>query len=162
MEKLVFIAPSADVLGKVTLDENVSIWYHATVRADSDEISIGEGSNVQDNCVVHVDVGHPVKIGSYVTIGHGAIIHGCSIGDNTLVGMGAILLNDCTIGKNCIIGAGALVTQGMEIPDGSVVLGNPGKIKREIRAEEIERNRENAGEYIEMAKKDKRFIKRKL
>lgn len=146
------IAPSADVLGNVIIQEDVSIWYHATVRADSDVIKIGRGSNVQDNCVIHVDAGHPVTIGEYVTIGHGAIVHGCSIGDDTLIGMGAILLNDCKIGKNCIIGAGALITQGMEIPDGSVVLGNPGKIRRQITPEEIESSRENALVYIKHAR----------
>ena len=108
---------------------------------------------MQDNCVLHVDAGHPLTIGDYVTIGHGAIVHGCSVGDGTLIGMGAILLNDCKIGKNCIIGAGALVTGGVEIPDDSVVLGNPGKIHRSIRPEEIKRNLENAQYYIEEAKK---------
>lgn len=149
----VFIASSADVIGNLEVGENAGIWYHATVRADSDHITIGKGTNVQDNCVLHVDAGHPLTIGDYVTIGHGAIVHGCSVGDGTLIGMGAILLNDCKIGKNCIIGAGALVTGGVEIPNDSVVLGNPGKIHRSIRPEEIERNRENAQYYIEEAKK---------
>ena len=149
----VFVAPGADVIGNLKVGENAGIWYHATVRADSDHITIGTGTNVQDNCVLHVDEGHPLTIGDYVTIGHGAIVHGCSVGDGTLIGMGAILLNDCKIGKNCIIGAGALVTGGIEIPDGSVVLGNPGKVRRSIRPEEIERNRENAQYYIEEAKK---------
>lgn len=149
----VFVAPGADVIGDLKVGENAGIWYHATVRADSDRITIGTGTNVQDNCVLHVDEGHPLTIGDYVTIGHGAIVHGCSVGDGTLIGMGAILLNDCKIGKNCIIGAGTLVTGGIEIPDGSVVLGNPGKVRRSIRPEEIERNWENAQYYIEEAKK---------
>ena len=152
IEKSVFIAPSADVLGDVTMKEDASIWFHATVRADADSIYIGRGSNIQDNCVLHVDRGYPVRIGEYVTVGHGAVVHGCTIGDHSLIGMGAILLNGCKIGKNCIVGAGALVTGGMEIPDGSVVLGNPGKIKRGIREEEITHNIENARLYIEEAK----------
>ncbi|MDD6000179.1 MAG: gamma carbonic anhydrase family protein [Lachnospiraceae bacterium] len=153
MPASVFIAPSADVIGDLEVGENVGIWCHATVRADSDRITIGTGTNVQDNCVLHVDAGHPLTIGDYVTIGHGAIVHGCNVGDGTLIGMGAILLNDCKIGKNCIIGAGTLVTGGVEIPDGSVVLGNPGKVRRSIRPEEILRNQENAQYYIEEAKK---------
>lgn len=151
MDKKIFIAPSADVLGDVKMAEDVSVWYHATLRADCDTITIGQGSNIQDNCVLHVDAGHPIIIGEGVTVGHGAILHGCQIGDNTVVGMGAILLNDCQIGKNCIIGAGTLITQGGIIPDGSVVLGNPGKIKRQITMEEILRNRRNAEEYKKLA-----------
>lgn len=162
MAQRYYVAPSAEVLGHVEVQEDVSIWYHATIRGDSDEIRIGRGSNVQDNCVIHVDAGHPVTIGEYVTIGHGAIIHGCMIGDGTLIGMGAILLNDCKIGKNCIIGAGALITQGMEIPDGSVVLGNPGKIKRLISEEEINQNRENAMEYIRLAREDERMLEKNV
>lgn len=148
----VFIAPDADVLGDVTMEEEVNIWFHATVRADADSIYIGRGSNVQDNCVLHVDQGYPVKIGKYVTIGHSAVVHGCTVGDHSLIGMGAILLNGCKIGKNCIIGAGALVTGGVEIPDGSVVLGNPGKVRRSIREEEVAHNIENAKLYIKEAK----------
>ena len=148
----VFIAPGAIVLGNVTAEEDVGIWYHATVRGDRGSIVIGKGSNIQDNCVVHVDEGYPVEIGEYVTIGHGAIIHGSKIGDNSLIGMGAILMNGCAIGKNCIIGAGALITQNTIIPDNSLVLGNPGKIKRELTQEEIERNRQNAEFYVQEAR----------
>uniref|UniRef100_UPI004055C15B gamma carbonic anhydrase family protein n=1 Tax=Acetatifactor sp. TaxID=1872090 RepID=UPI004055C15B len=149
----VFIAPGAIVLGDVTAYEDVGIWYHATVRGDRASIIIGKGSNIQDNCVVHVDEGYPVEIGEHVTIGHGAIIHGSKIGDNSLIGMGAILLNSCVIGKNCIIGAGALVTQNTVIPDNSLVLGNPGKIKRELTSEEIAGNLQNAFIYVEEARK---------
>ena len=122
-----FIAPGAVVLGDVTIGENSGIWYNAVVRGDGDSIVIGKESNIQDNAVVHLGSGYPVEIGDHVTIGHGAIVHGCKIGDNTMIGMGAILMNGCKIGKNCIIGAGALVTQNVEIPDNSLVVGNPGK-----------------------------------
>lgn len=144
-----FIAEGAVVKGDVTLGENCSIWYHATIRADRSTITIGDNSNIQDNCVVHVDAGAGVCIGSGVTVGHSAIVHGCTVGDNTLVGMGAILLNDCVIGKNCIIGAGTLVTQNTRIPDNSLVLGNPGRVKRALTPEEIESNRRNALHYVE-------------
>ncbi len=148
-----FVAEGAIVKGNVTLGENSSIWYNATVRADRATIVIGNNSNIQDNCVVHVDAGAGVKIGNGVTIGHGAIVHGCNVGDNSLIGMGAILLNDCVIGKNCIIGAGALITQKTIIPDNYLVLGNPGKIKREVTPEEIEGNKKNALHYVEESRK---------
>lgn len=147
-----FIAPGAIVLGDVTLGEDVGIWYHATVRGDRAPIVIGERSNIQDNAVVHVDADHRVVIGKNVTIGHGAIIHGCEIGDNTLVGMGAIIMNGAGIGKNCIVGAGALVIQNAQIPDNSLVLGNPAKIKREVTEEEISSNLRNAECYVEEAR----------
>ncbi len=144
-----FIAEGAVVKGDVTLGENCSVWYHATVRAGRAAITVGDNSNIQDNCVVHVDTGASVRIGSGVTVGHSAIIHGCTVGDNTLIGMGAILLNDCVIGKNCIIGAGTLVTQNTRIPDNSLVLGNPGRVKRALTPEEVESNRRNALHYVE-------------
>ena len=147
-----FIAPGAIVLGDVTLGEDVGIWYHATVRGDRAPIVIGERSNIQDNAVVHVDAEHKVIIGKNVTIGHGAIIHGCEIGDNTLIGMGAIIMNGARIGKNCIVGAGALVTQNAQIPDNSLVLGNPAKIRREVTEEEIASNLRNAECYVEEAR----------
>ncbi len=152
IHKSAFIAPGAIVLGDVTIAEDCGIWYHATVRGDRSAISIGRGSNIQDNCVVHGDTPYPVMIGENVTIGHGAIIHGCTIEDNTLIGMGAILLNGCHIGRNCIIGAGALVTQNTVVPDNSLVVGNPGKVKREVTEEEITSNLDNAKVYVEEAK----------
>ena len=153
-EKAVFIAPGAIVLGDVILGENVGIWYHATVRGDRSTIVIGKGSNVQDNAVVHVDAEHKVEIGENVTIGHSAIIHGCFIGDNSLIGMGAIIMNGARIGKNCIVGAGALVTQNMIIPDNSLVLGNPAKIKRQVTEEEIAANLRNAESYVQEAREN--------
>ena len=153
-ENRIFIAPGAVVLGDVHLGEDVGIWYHATVRGDRSSITVGKGSNIQDNCVVHVEAEHPVVIGENVTIGHSAIVHGCTIGDNTLVGMGAILMNGSRIGRNCIIGAGAIVTEGKEIPDNSLVIGCPGKVLRQITEEEIKHNLENARLYMEEAKKE--------
>ena len=151
-ENGVFIAPGAIVLGDVTLGKDVGIWYHATVRGDRASIVIGNGSNVQDNAVVHVEPTHPVKIGNHVTIGHSAVIHGCEIGDNSLIGMGAIVMNGAKIGQNCIVAAGALVTQNAQIPDGSLVFGNPAKIKREVTQEEIAGNLHNAEVYVEEAR----------
>ena len=153
-----FIAPGAVVLGDVTIGENSGIWYNAVVRGDRDSIVIGKESNIQDNAVVHLGSEYPVEIGDHVTIGHGAIIHGCKIGDNTMIGMGAILMNGCKIGKNCIIGAGALVTQNVEIPDNSLVIGNPGKVKRAVTEEEIRWNLENARIYVEEAQEEKRAL----
>lgn len=151
IHKTAFIAPGAIVLGDVTIEEDCGIWYHATVRGDRAPIRIGRASNIQDNCVVHVDAEHPVTIGVNVTVGHGAILHGCTIEDNTLIGMGAILLNGCHIGRNCIIAAGALITQNTVIPDNSLVLGNPGKIKREVTTEEVTSILKNALHYVEEA-----------
>jgi carbonic anhydrase/acetyltransferase-like protein (isoleucine patch superfamily) len=150
-----FIAPGAVVLGDVTVGEDVGIWYNATVRGDRGSIVIGKGSNVQDNAVVHMDDNFPVTIGENVTIGHGAIVHGCTIGDNCLVGMGAIIMNGAHIGANCIVGAGALVTQGTEVPDNSLILGNPAKIKRPVTEEEIAASIRNARLYVEEAREQK-------
>ena len=144
----VFIAKGAVVIGDVTIEKNCSIWYNATIRCTEAPITIGEGSNVQDNAVIHVSCDCPVTIGSYVTIGHGAIIHGCTIEDNALIGMGAIILNGAKIGKNCIIAAGALVPQNKIIPDNSLVMGSPGKVIRQVTEDEIMKNRQNAEEYI--------------
>ena len=147
-----YIAPNATVVGAVNMGKDSSLWYQAVARGDHDSITIGEGSNVQDGCVLHADEGFPVVIGKYVTVGHAAIIHGCEIGDNALIGMGAIVLNGAKIGKNAIIGAGALVTQGTVIPDGMLALGSPAKVRREVTAEEIEQNYKGAVEYVETAR----------
>ena len=144
----VFVAKGAVVIGDVTIEKDCSIWYNATIRCTEAPITIGEGSNVQDNAVIHVSHNCPVTIGSHVTIGHGAIIHGCTIEDNALIGMGAIILNGAKIGKNCIIAAGALVPQNKIIPDNSLVMGSPGKIIRQVTEDEILKNIQNAEEYI--------------
>jgi carbonic anhydrase/acetyltransferase-like protein (isoleucine patch superfamily) len=148
-----FIATGAIVIGDVTLGENTSVWYNAVIRGDGDTIVIGRNSNIQDLAMVHVDEGFPVHIGDGVTVGHSAIIHGCTIGDNTLIGMGATVLNGAKIGKGCLIGANALVTQGMEIPDYSLVVGMPAVIKRTLTPEEVKENQKNAQIYVEEAKK---------
>ncbi len=147
----VFVAEGAIIKGNVTIGKDCGIWYNAVIRGDEGSISIGEGTNVQDCSVIHVDYGHNVKVGNNVTIGHNAIVHGCTVGDNVLVGMGAIILNDAVIGNNCIIGAGALVTGGKTIPDNSLVFGNPAKVIRELNEEEIESIAHNAKVYIELA-----------
>ena len=149
-----YVADEAVVKGKVTIGEEAGIWYHATIRADSDQITIGSRTNVQDNAVIHTSRNYPVSIGNGVTIGHSAIVHGCTVGNNTLIGMGAIILNGTVIGDNCIIGAGALVTQNVEIPDNSLVIGNPGKVKRAVTEEEIRWNLKNAHIYVEEAQKE--------
>lgn len=146
------IAEGAVVRGRVALGENVSIWYNAVLRGDVDAIEVGDDTNIQDGCIVHEDFGCPTRIGRRVTVGHGAILHGCTIGDDTLIGMGAIVLNGAHIGAECIVGAGALVTQGTVVPDGSVVLGSPARIVRQVTTEELEHNRANAQLYVDEAR----------
>lgn len=127
-----WIAPDANIIGKVVIEAGASVWFGATLRGDNEEILVGAGSNVQENCVLHTDMGYPLVIGANCTIGHKAMLHGCTIGYGSLIGMGATLLNGCRIGRGCLIGAGALVTEGKEIPDGSLVMGAPGKIVRTL------------------------------
>lgn len=153
MKKQIYIAPSADVVGNVELGENSSVWYQAVLRGDNEGIRIGKNSNIQDGTVVHTDAGYPVCIGDNVTVGHNAIIHGCQVEDDSLVGMGAILLNGCRIGRHCLIGAGALITQNTVIPDGSLVLGSPGKVVRRLTPKEQEGILRSAAEYVEAAKR---------
>ena len=149
IDSTAFIAKGAAIYGNVTIKKEANVWYNATIRSLEDSIIIGEGTNIQDNSVVHTDKGYQVSIGSLVTVGHGAIIHGCTIGDNSLIGMGAIILNGAQIGKNCIIGAGNLVTKNTIIPDNSLVLGSPAKIIRPVTEEEIQASIDNAKLYIE-------------
>ncbi len=146
------VFPGAVVLGDVTVMEDSSIWFGAVVRAELDTLTIGRRSNIQDNCVIHVDAGAPCHVGDDVTVGHGAILHGCTIGDNTLVGMGAVVLNGAVIGENCIIGARALITGGKEFPAGSLIMGVPAKAVRLLTEEEIESNRASAAHYVESAR----------
>ncbi|WP_332769809.1 gamma carbonic anhydrase family protein [Phenylobacterium sp.] len=131
-----WIAPTAAVMGRVILKKNASVWFGATIRGDNDPIIIGENSNVQDGSVLHTDTGSPLTIGSNVTVGHMVMLHGCTIGDNSLVGIGSIVLNGARIGRNCLIGANCLITEGKEIPDNSLVMGAPGKVVREISDEQ--------------------------
>lgn len=127
-----YVAPGAALIGDVQLAEEVSVWFNAVLRADNDIIEIGQGSNIQDGAVLHVDPGHPLYIGKRVTVGHKAMLHGCTIGDGSLIGINAVVLNDAQIGKNCLIGANALVKEGMVVPDGSMVLGSPGRVIKQL------------------------------
>ena len=148
IDPTVFIAPNATVLGNVTIGVDCSVFFGAVVRAEHDAITIGGGTNIQDNCVLHVDEGFPLSVGQNVTVGHGAILHGCTVGDNTLIGMGAIVLNGAVIGRDCIIGAGALVTGNTVIPDGSLAVGSPAKVRRQVTADEIAANDASAAGYV--------------
>ncbi|MBI1185374.1 gamma carbonic anhydrase family protein [bacterium] len=149
----VFVAPGAQLVGDIMLHSGVSVWFNAVLRADYSSIEIGEGSNIQDGCIIHVDPGKPCRIGKNCVLGHAAIAHGCAIGDNTLIGMRATIMNNAIIGKNCIIGSHALITEGKEIPDNSLVMGMPGQVVRELTKIEIERITDNALRYQELAQK---------
>lgn len=151
--KNVFIAPGACVMGDVSIGDHSSVWYGAVIRADVEKIIIGERSNIQDTAVIHADYGDPSIIGNDVTVGHGAIIHGATIGDNSLVGMRATVLNRAKIGKYCIIGAHALVTEGMIVPDYSMVLGVPGKIVKQLPTQVEQTLKHSADHYVEMAQR---------
>ena len=144
-----WIAPSSSVIGRVILKHNASIWFGAVARGDNDPIEIGENSNVQDNSVLHTDFGMPLTIGPDVTIGHKVMLHGCTIGEGSLVGIGSIVLNGARIGRSCLIGAHALITEGKEIPDFSVVMGAPGKVVRQVTPEQAEGLRAGARHYVE-------------
>ena len=142
-----WVAPNAVIIGDVTLEKNTSIWFNATLRGDIENIHIGEGSNVQDGSVLHTDPGYPLKIGKNVTVGHLVMLHGCIIGDNSLIGIGAVILNNAKIGKKCIVGAKSLITENKQIPDNSLVMGSPGKIIRQVTDEEIKATLKNAIRY---------------
>ena len=145
---MTYIAPNATVVGKVNLGDNVSIWYGAVLRGDSGVITVGEGTNIQDNAVVH----EQTCIGKNCTVGHGAIVHGCTLGDGCVIGMGAIVLNGAVLGENCLVGAGAVVTGKMDAPAGSLLLGSPAKVVRALTEEEINENLHSAEHYIALAK----------
>jgi carbonic anhydrase/acetyltransferase-like protein (isoleucine patch superfamily) len=144
-----FVAPSASVIGDVVINDDVTIWFNAVLRGDNDTITIGTGSNIQDGSVLHVDDGVPLTIGNRVTIGHKVMLHGCEIGDDSLIGMNAVVLNNAVIGKNCLIGANALVTEGMQIPDGSLVLGSPAKVIKPVSEAAFEMMRSGVQHYID-------------
>jgi len=147
----VFVAPNAVIIGKVTIDENSSIWYNCVIRGDVDEIIIGKNSNVQDGCILHCNYNVPVILGNNVSIGHGAIIHGCTIEDNVLVGMGAIILSGAVIGKNSLIAAGSLITEKTIIPPNSLVVGSPAKVKMQVTEKHLKLIESNAINYIDYA-----------
>ena len=151
----IVICPGAQVIGEVEMGSDVSIWHGAVVRGDTDSITIGNNSNVQDNCVVHCTKGFPVKIGDNVSVGHGAIVHGCVLEDNVLIGMNATVLNGAHIGKNSIVGAGAVVSEGKEFPEGSLILGVPAKKVKDLTLVQIDHIQENADNYVKLSKQYK-------
>ena len=151
----IVICPGAQVIGDVELGENVSIWHGAVLRGDTDSITIGDNSNVQDNCVVHCTKDFPVEIGKNVSVGHGAVVHGCKLDDNVLIGMNATVLNCAHISKNSIVGAGAVVSEGKEFPEGSLILGVPAKAVKEVTPEQIEMIQNNAENYVKLSKQYK-------
>lgn len=144
----VYIAPGAHVMGQVTLGLDVTIWFNASLRADNEPIVIGDGSNIQEGAVLHVDPGFPIHIGENVTVGHKAVVHGCSIGAGSLIGMGAIILNGAKIGKGCLVGAGALITEGKEFPDYSLIVGQPARVIRTLDDKAAARIAEGAARYV--------------
>ena len=144
-----FVADTANVIGKVTLEANTSVWFGATLRGDNERITVGANSNVQEGAVLHTDPGYPLDIGQNVTIGHQAMLHGCTIGDGALIGIQAVILNGAKIGKGCLVGAGALVTEGKEFPDNMLILGSPAKAVRALTADDITRLQSNAVNYVQ-------------
>lgn len=155
-----WVAGSAEVMGRVELGEDASIWFGVVVRGDTDRITIGAGSNVQDASVLHADFGMPLTIGANVTVGHQVMLHGCTIGDESLIGIGAVVLNGAKIGKNCLVGAGSLVTEGKEFPDGSMILGSPAKVVRQLSPEQIEGLRQSARHYVLNAQRFKSGLRK--
>lgn len=143
-----WVAESAQVIGRVTLAEDVSIWFNAVLRGDSDSLHIGRGTNIQDGSVLHADHGFPLTLGEGVTVGHQVMLHGCTVGDNSLIGIGAVVLNGARIGRNCLVGAGSLVTEGKEFPDGSLIMGSPAKVVRQLTAEQQTGLKASAEHYI--------------
>jgi carbonic anhydrase/acetyltransferase-like protein (isoleucine patch superfamily) len=155
-----WVAESAQVMGRVSLAENASVWYGAVLRGDNDSISVGRNSNVQDGSVLHTDHGSPLVIGDDVTIGHQVMLHGCTVGDCSLIGIGSVVMNGARIGRNCIVGAGALVTEGKQFPDGVLIVGAPAKVVRELTAEQIAHLQASASHYVAQQQRHARTLKR--
>ena len=155
-----WVADSAEVIGKVEIAEDASVWFGTVVRGDTESIHIGRGSNIQDNSVLHADFGFPLTIGEGVTVGHQVMLHGCTIGDGSLIGIQAVVLNGAKIGRNCIVGAGALVTEGKEFPDGSMILGSPAKAVKQLTPEQIAGFQAGARHYVENARRYKAGLKK--
>ena len=153
-----FVADNASVIGEVRLENNASVWFNAVLRGDCDLITVGENSNIQDGSVLHTDHGFPLTIGKNVTVGHKVMLHGCTIDDNSLIGINAVILNGARIGKNCLIGANSLVTENKEIPDGSLVMGSPAKVVKSLTAEQQAALEESASHYVENFKRYKRDL----
>lgn len=148
-----WVADSAQVIGRVTLEEGASVWFGAVLRGDNEPITIGRHSNIQDGSVLHSDLGQPLSIGEGVTVGHQVMLHGCTIGDGSLIGIQAVVLNGARIGRHCLVGAGALVTEGKEFPDGSMILGSPARVVRQLTPEQIEGLRRSAQGYVDNARR---------
>ncbi len=148
-----WVAPNATVIGNVVLEADSSVWFNVVIRGDNDTMTIGERSNIQDGTVIHTDAGIPLTIGVGVTVGHQAMVHGCTIGDNTLIGIQAVVLNRAKIGKNCLIGAGSLIPEGKVIPDNSLVMGTPGKVVRELSEAEVQMLKMSADHYVQNARR---------
>ena len=155
-----WVADSAQVMGRVTLAEDSSVWFGVVIRGDSETIKVGQGSNIQDNSVLHADQGQPLVIGDHVTVGHQVMLHGCTVGDGSLIGIQAVVLNGAKIGKNCLVGAGSLVTEGKEFPDGSMILGSPAKVVRQLSPEQIEGLKMSARHYMNNASRYKTGLKK--
>lgn len=155
-----WVADNAQIVGRVTLSEGSSAWFGVVIRGDTESITIGRGTNVQDNSVLHVDQGVPLTIGDNVSVGHQVMLHGCTIGDGSLIGIGAVILNHAKIGKNCLVGAGSLVTEGKEFPDGSMIMGSPAKAVRQLSPEQIEGLKTIARHYVDNARRYKAGLKK--
>lgn len=155
-----FVADSAQVVGRVTLGEGSSVWFNTVIRADNEPMTIGAGSNIQDGSVLHSDTGFPLSVGERVTVGHQVVLHGCTVGDESLIGIGAVVLNGAKIGKHCLVGAGSLVTEGKEFPDGSMILGSPAKVVRQLTPEQIDGLRRSAQHYIANAQRFQTGLKK--
>lgn len=155
-----WVADSAQVIGKVELAADASVWFGAVIRGDTEKIRIGRGTNIQDMSVLHADMGMPLVVGEDVTVGHQVMLHGCTVGDGSLIGIGAVVLNGAKIGKSCLVGAGALVTEGKEFPDGSMILGSPAKVVRALSAEQQEGLRRSAEQYTHNAHRFQRGLKK--
>jgi len=155
-----WVADSAEVMGDVRIGPQASIWFGSVVRGDTDSISIGEGSNIQDLSVLHTDKGVQLSVGRHVTVGHRVVLHGCTVGDETTIGMGSVVLNNAKIGKHCLVGANSLVTEGKEFPDGSMIMGAPARVVRPLTPEEIERLRQSPRHYAENARQFRATLKK--
>jgi carbonic anhydrase/acetyltransferase-like protein (isoleucine patch superfamily) len=155
-----WVADSAQVMGDVEIAEDASIWFGVVIRGDTETIRIGRGSNIQDLSVLHADHGMPLTVGEDVTVGHQVMLHGCTVGDGSLIGIGAVVLNGAKIGKGCLVGAGSLVTEGKEFPDGSMILGSPAKVVRQLTPEQLEGLRQSAKHYVDNAQRFRTGLKK--
>jgi carbonic anhydrase/acetyltransferase-like protein (isoleucine patch superfamily) len=155
-----WVADSATVIGQVVMEADASVWYGVVVRGDNERITIGRGSNVQEGTVMHTDIGFPLELGEGVTVGHQATLHGCIVGDGSLIGIGAVVLNGARIGRNCLVGAGALVTEGKQFPDNSLIMGSPAKVVRELSPEQAQRVRAGATHYVHNASRHRDGLRR--